>query len=207
MVLKETQVSFTGFPLFIKLICVFIANYKYLYNMEQVNIIEGESVSQNNLFIQEELIPCVELNKTFHHTITNYGFDNLSIALVNEIYRDGRVFSHFIEHWLTTTYPLVHISGCKDHDFIDPNNSEIIFDEKTFTKGGCKFMPSNMIGTGRTFNQSDFEEKANKLIYCIVSNIHFPEIKIRFIRGYILMKKYPKGIIHLKDHDELFHST
>ena len=64
-------------------------------------------------------------------------------------------------------------------------------------------MPSSMIGTGRIFNQSDFEKKANKLIYCIVSNINFPEIKIIFIRGSDLITKYPLGSIPFKDHDKI----
>lgn len=167
--------------------------------MEEMNINENES-----LF---EPIPSVELNKVFDFTIKNIGFDNLPNDTVNQIFKDGRVFSHFIEHWLASNYSLTHIKGCKDHDFIDPNNSEIHYDQKTFTKGGCKFMPSSMIGTGRIFNQSEFEKKASKLIYCIVSNINFPEIKIIFIRGSTLIIKYPTGIIPFNQHDILFNPT
>lgn len=57
--------------------------------------------------------------------------------------------------------------------------------KKLLQKGGCNFMPSRMIGTGRKFEKDEFEEKANKLIYCIVSNINFPH----------------------KDHDKLFNLT
>tara|TARA_B100000524_G_scaffold4207_1_gene2737 strand:- start:1034 stop:1552 length:519 start_codon:yes stop_codon:yes gene_type:complete len=169
--------------------------------MENMNINEIESLVQ-----LKELIPSVDLNKVFDFTIKNLGFDNLSNEKIIEILKDGRVFSHFIEHWLSMTFGLIHVSGCKDHDFTDPSNSEIFYDQKTFTKGGCKFMPSNMIGSGRIFNQSDFEKKANKLIYCIVSNINFPEIKIIFIRGSDLITKYPLGSIPFKDHDKIFSS-
>ena len=146
----------------------------------------------------------VILNKTFIHRIVNCGFDNLPISVTNEIFKDGRVFSHFIERWIEKNYPLKWIGGCQSYDFIDVNNEEIKYDEKTFTKGGCNFCPSNMLGQGRKFNKEVFEEKTKKLIFCIVSNINFPEIKIRFVKGVDLLVKYPKGKIPLKDHIKFF---
>jgi len=122
---------------------------------------------------------------------------------VNEIFKDGRPFSHFIENWLSSTYDLTLVTGCKSYDFIDSEGRK--YDEKTFTiKSGCKFMPSSMIGTGRTFDQKKFEESATHLIYVIVSNIHFPEIKIKFVRGEELMARYPNGEISLKDFNKFF---
>ena len=152
----------------------------------------------------QRVMTSVVLNKTDTHIINNYGFDDLPLDSVKEIFKDGRIFSHFIENWIQNKYPLLHVPGCKGHDFTDANNADIIYDEKTFTKGGCRFMPSSMIGTGRTFNQIEFNEKAANMVYCIVSNINFPEIKIIFIDGPELIKKYPKGTIPFKDHDHLF---
>ena len=146
----------------------------------------------------------VILNKTFIHTITNFGFGNLPIENVINILKDGRPFSHFIEKWLENNYPLKHISGCKQYDFIDSNDSNIKYDEKTFTKGGCNFCPSNMLGTGRKFNKEIFQEKAANMIYIIVSNINLPEIKIKFVSGCELIKIYPKGTIPLRDHVKFF---
>jgi len=146
----------------------------------------------------------IEFNKTYNFTIENFGFGGLDSEKIKDIFKDGRVFSHFIEPWLARQFHLQHIEGCKDHDFTDIGNPEIQYDQKTFTKGGCKFYPSNMIGTGRTFNQEKFQEKANKLIYIIVSNIDFPEIKIKFIKGSELIVKYPKGEIKSKDFIEFF---
>lgn len=148
----------------------------------------------------------IKYNTTFTHTLNGFGFDDLPQSELIDIFKDGRAFSYFIEPWLAMNYPLIHVTGCKDHDFIDANNNEIIFDEKTFTTRGCRFMPSSMIGTGRLFDQEKFEEKAKKMIYCIVSNINFPEIKIKFIPGTILIKTYPNGIIHIKEHNNLFSS-
>ena len=148
--------------------------------------------------------PSVELNTTFNHTIEEYNFDNLSLEQTKTIYMDGRVFSHFIEHWIAKNYSLTHVPGCKDHDFKDKIHSEIIYDQKTFTERGCSFCPSNMLVQGRKFEPSRFEEHCKKLIFCIVSNIHFPNIKIRFVKGTELFVKYPKGKIPLKDHIEFF---
>lgn len=146
----------------------------------------------------------VELNKTFTHTIENYAFDNLSEETCKEIYKDGRVFSHFIECWIAENYPLIHIKGCKKYDFTDKNFPEILYDEKTFTKGGCSFCPSNMLGQGRVFNKEIFEEKTKKMVFCIVSNTNFPEIKVRFMEGSVLLINYPNGKIPLKDEIKFF---
>lgn len=151
-----------------------------------------------------EKLCSVELNKTFEHKITNYKFDDLSEEICIEIFKDGRVFSHFIENWLETHYQLKHIKGCKSFDFIDKNNSNIFYDEKTFTKLGCKFCPSNMIGQGRKFDKEIFEKKTKKLIFCIVSNIDFPNIKVKFIKGEDLIKDYPNGKISFKNHIKFF---
>jgi hypothetical protein len=161
-----------------------------------------ESQPQTHIEIQTQC--SIELNKTFTHTIEEFSFGNLSKETIIEIFKDGRAFSHFIEPWLASHYPLKHIKGCKKYDFEDINNSQILYDEKTFTSGGCKFYPSNMIGEGRTFNQEIFEEKAKKLIYIIVSNVNFPEIKIKFVKGSDLILQYPKGEIKLNNMVEFF---
>jgi len=143
-------------------------------------------------------------NTTYTHNIENFSFGNVPKSIIIDTYKDGRAFSHFIEPWLAINYPLIHIKGCKKHDHIDINDENIKYDQKTFTKLGCKFMPSNMIGEGRTFNKEIFEEKAKNLIYIIVSNIHFPEIKIKFVRGVDIIVDYPDGKIPLKDFNKFF---
>jgi len=148
--------------------------------------------------------PSVELNKTFNHTIENYNFGNLPNEICIEILKDGRPFSHFIEKWIDHNYPLTHIPGKKGYDFIDKAYPEILYDEKTFTQNGCKFCPSNMLGQGRKFDQERFINHCEKLIFCIVSNINFPNIKIRFVRGVDLMKNYPRGEIPLNKIIEFF---
>ena len=146
----------------------------------------------------------VTLNKTYTHILPTPTFANLSSDEIIKIFKDGRPFSHFIEKWLEKNYPLIHITGCKDHDFIDKEFRDTKYDEKTFTSKGCKFCPSNMLGAGRSFNAEIFKEKSSKLIYCIVSNVNFPEIKIKFVNGTHLAEKYPKGNIPLSEHIKFF---
>ena len=145
------------------------------------------------------------LNETQTFIIENYSFGNLPKEELNEIYKDGREFAHIIEQWIPIQpqySSLTRVKGCKEYDFIDDEN--IKYDEKTFTCNGCRFSPSNMQGAGRTFDKEVFEKKAKNLIYCIVSNINFPEIKIKFVKGSELIKTYPKGKIPLNHHDKFF---
>jgi len=141
----------------------------------------------------------IKYNTTFTHIIENFSFGNLEKSAIISIYKDGRAFSHFIEPWLAINYPLIHVTGCKKYDHTDINDENIKYDQKTFTSRGCKFMPSNMIGEGRKFDKELFEENAKKLIYIIVSNVDFPEIKIRFVKGTDLIVDYPYGKIPSKD--------
>ena len=61
-----------------------------------------------------------------------------------------------------------------------------------------------MLGQGRVFDREIFEEKTKKLIFCIVSNVNFPIIKIRFVRGIELLQRYQNGIIPFREHDDFF---
>jgi hypothetical protein len=146
----------------------------------------------------------VELDTTFTHDIYKFEFADLPRDDVIAIYKDGRVFSHFIEKWICNHFPLTHVGGCKKYDFVDNNYPDTKYDEKTFTKGGCHFCPSNMLGQGRKFDETIFREKTLGMIFAIVSNVQFPRIKIKFMRGANLLKMYPKAHIPLKDHDKFF---
>ena len=150
------------------------------------------------------LVQEIELNKTYTHVLSNYGFDCLSPQIIEQIFKDGRAFSHFIEPWLAEKYPLNHITGCKKYDHTSKSDESILYDQKTFTARGCNIKPSNMIGEGRKFDEEIFKEKASKLIYIIVSNINFPEKKVKFVRGTELLLKYPGGKIPSKHFEEFF---
>ena len=168
------------------------------------DIIQQLSLDSDNSSSNKPVEPSVTLNKTFDHKLENLSFDCLSQEVVFEILKDGRCFSHFIEKWLSEKYPLIHIPGCKKYDFIDKKTEDIKYDEKTFTKNGCYFLPSNMIGAGRKVDIEEFTKKANELIYIIVSNINLPQIKVKFIKGSKLLEKYPSGKISFDEHNKLF---
>ena len=146
----------------------------------------------------------VIFNKTFTSTIQDISFGNLPQEILRNLFSDGRIFSHFMERILAQDYGLTHVTGCKGHDLVDPNDPQIKYEQKTFTGNGCKFMPSNMIGQGRHFDKAVFDEKSKGLNYIIVSNLRFPEIKVRFIKGSDLATMYPMGEIKSKDHDKFF---
>ena len=61
-----------------------------------------------------------------------------------------------------------------------------------------------MKGQGRTFDKDVFENKTKRLVFCCVSNINFPEIKVKFIQGKDLLQQYPSGFIPLKDFSKFF---
>jgi hypothetical protein len=144
------------------------------------------------------------MNQVHRFTLSNVAFDCLPSEQVATIFKDGRVFSHLIEPWLAQKFPITHVTGCKEYDFVDNVDPNIKYDQKTFTAGGCKYYPSSMIGTGRKFDRELFEEKANKLIYILVSNICFPEIRVKFVTGADLMAQYPKGEIPYAHYGKFF---
>lgn len=146
----------------------------------------------------------IELNKTYTFLIEDVSFSSLSEETIREIFLDGRAFSHFIEPWLATQFPLKHIKGCKEYDHIGLNDPETLYDAKTMTRLGCKFCPSNMLGAGRHFDSGVFIEKAKKLVYIIVCNIDFPKIQVRFVRGEELATRYPNGSIPLSDRSAFY---
>ena len=152
-----------------------------------------------------KLNPNVPLNVTHTYRIDFTPLPDLTLEATYGLFSNGSFFAPYIEQWLVTKYPsLVHVKGCKNWDFYDARHHSILYDEKTFTKSGLKFCPSSMIGTGRKFDKEKFIRKANRLIYCFVSNINLPEVKVRFVRGSDLVGAYPTGNIPSKDHGKIF---
>ena len=141
---------------------------------------------------------------TLTYTIENFAFSTLTRDQLIDIYWDGRTFSRLSEVEINNKYEMLEFVDKKHHDFIHKNNDQIKYEQKTFTQRGCKCCPSAMVGAGRSFDLERFTQIAGDLIYIIVSNVNFPEIKIKFIHGRDLIEKYPTGQIPSKDHDEFF---
>ena len=138
-------------------------------------------------------------NIKFEFELEKIVIDNLEKDKINLLFQDGRVFSHFIESWLDNNCErLQKVNGCKNHDFIDIKTN-IKYEQKTWTRNGLTFIPSNMLGSQRKINISKFEYMTKKRKFIIVNNIYFPKIKIKFLDGYTLLEKYPSGITREKN--------
>lgn len=145
----------------------------------------------------------IELNKTYNFTIDNFAFGDLTASEMVDVLLDGRFSSPFLERQLTKWFPeLIHVTGNKDHDHYDQRGN--LYDAKNFTKNGLKFKPSNQLGQGRTFNREVAHKKANKLIYICCDVVDFPEIRVKFVNGSQLVKKYPLCEVPKKDREVLF---
>ena len=119
--------------------------------------------------------PSVELNETQHHIIYNFGFSNLSLETNQTIFKDKYVFLKFIEKWICKNYPINFNGHFEDH-----YDNSVIYNIYVFTQDGCVI-----------------DERDKKNIICIVSNIDFPTINIRFIKGIDIFKMFKNGNITL----------
>ena len=134
-----------------------------------------------------------------------FSFGNLSESSLKEVYRDGRVASHLLEVQLEHWFPeLKHVKGCKGHDHVSRHNEDVLYDAKSFTRGGCKFMPSNMLGTGRSFDAGSFAEKTSNMQYIICDIVDFPRVRVVFREGRELASEYPTGVISPNKRCEIF---
>jgi hypothetical protein len=148
-----------------------------------------------------------EYNKVYHFDLTGtYSFGGLSEEELNATFQNGSTASLPFERQLTKWFPeLTHIPGCKRHDHIDEESKR--YDAKGFTESsGCKFLPSSMVGTGRTVNLEKLKERVQYLDggYPIIDIIDFPKIRVIFKRSKELLRDYPNGKISLKEREVLF---
>lgn len=155
------------------------------------------------------------LNKVYSFTDMDMSFGTLSEAECIEIFSDGRVCSHFLERQLTKWFPDLYRVDQKGYDHIEVSDlnrfnedksvfNGIKYDQKSFTKRGVRFNPSNQIGAGRKFNQEVATEHANSLIYIITDITNLPTVNVVFKQGSDLILNYPKCHIPLKDMSYLF---
>ena len=143
-----------------------------------------------------------KLNKTFEFNLTNISFDNIPSDKLIKLFTDGRHASHILELWIETNFVGVKKHNVKDHDFIDDSNN--FMEAKNFTKNGAKFMPSRMLGVGRKYIEEEAHKVIKSNIYVITDINDMPKIKMKFIKGIDLLKKYPNAIIPFKLRDEFF---
>tara|TARA_B100000287_G_scaffold390175_1_gene400809 strand:- start:127 stop:576 length:450 start_codon:yes stop_codon:yes gene_type:complete len=143
-----------------------------------------------------------ELNKIFKVTLKNISFDNIPTHKLIKLFKDGRHASHILELWIETNFEGIKKIDVKNHDFV--NGKDDYMEAKNFTKHGAKFMPSRMLGVGRKYIKEEADKVIKSNIYIITDINDMPTIRVKFVKGANLLKKYPKAIIPFKLRDEFF---
>jgi len=146
----------------------------------------------------------IELNKVYNKEIIDFSFGELSREELIELLKDGRFASPFMEKMVTKWFPELTNVNKKHYDHVDIEGNKV--EQKGFTRNGCKFIPSNMIGVGRHKDLNKLAEgiEEHYLTYCVVDIIEFPSIKIKFVDGKKLLSEYPSGEIRPNQREELF---
>ena len=144
-----------------------------------------------------------ELNKTYHKKFEDVKFDNLDEVSLLKAFLNGSTISRFIELWLARNYDKLMDSDTVEYDLWDFEKKRKV-EVKSFTKGGCNFMPSYMIGAGRKLEEEKAYEYIDGKIFCIVDIIDYPNIYYKFIEGDVLQWDYPKYKIPIKQRTTFF---
>lgn len=146
----------------------------------------------------------IKYNKTYNFTI-EASFGTLPKTVLEEVLKDGRLASHFLERQLEVWFPELTFVNAKGYDHVR-KNSDILYDQKCFTKGGLGFAPSRMIGAGRKIDLNEAHAHAKTIDYIACDIIDFPKVKVRFVKGSDLVEKYPSCRVRPNQREELFTS-
>ena len=149
----------------------------------------------------------ITLDRNYTFTISNYSWGDLDVNWLRLMFRDGRICTPFIQLQLPIWFPELMYVNESGYDHIGLNNQK--YEHKSFTKGGCIFAPSNMVGKGRQMHPNLVVEhiKKTNLIYIITGITEFPKILVRFVDGTKLINMYPACKISKKAHDSFFNLT
>ena len=93
-----------------------------------------------------------EMNKTYNYKFEDVKFDNLDEVSLLKAFMHGSTISRFIELWLARNYDKLMDSDTPEYDLWDFEKKRKV-EVKSFTKSGCRFMPSYMIGAGRKLDE------------------------------------------------------
>jgi hypothetical protein len=146
----------------------------------------------------------LEINKTYTFKIENFQFGDLTSDVLTLMFKDGRICSPFIQMQLQVWFPTLKYVNAAGFDHIAIDGQK--FEHKSFTKGGCNFAPSSMVGSGRKVEPTLVMEHIVKenLKYCVVDIVNFPVIRVRFEMGLDMIQKYGKCKIPFKDRETFF---
>jgi hypothetical protein len=145
----------------------------------------------------------IEYNSPYYFHISDVAFGTLSTKILCDLFKDGRVVSHFLEMQLEVWFPNLLFEDGRgyDHRCLE---TDVLYDAKCFTKRGTNFCPSVMIGAGRKVNEEELHNHATSMNYIICDVYDFPKVRVIFKRGEELLNDYPKGKIPFKDREKIF---
>jgi hypothetical protein len=141
-------------------------------------------------------------NKNYNFKI-NATFGDLPTSVLEKVLKDGRLASHFLERQLEVWFPELTFVNAKGYDHVR-KGSDILYDQKCFTKGGLGFAPSKMLGAGRKINIEEAHAHANTIDYIACDITEFPKVVVRFVKGSDLVEKYPTCKVKYNQREELF---
>lgn len=125
----------------------------------------------------------IKCDVIYKKIVNNLSFDILPEEKFIKLIQDGRIGSRFMEQLIPCYFPNL-INSENGNSPYDMKRDKILYDEKTLTKNGISFTPSNQKGQGREFNEKDFIKRNNELNYFIAVDVrNFPTIEIVFIES------------------------
>lgn len=142
----------------------------------------------------------IEINRVYDFYCPA-SFGSLSQEKIDELFRDGRNSSGFLELQLEEWFPSLKFEDGRGYDHKDDEGN--LYDAKCFTRRGSKFCPSVMIGAGRQVDEDLLWKHAEKIIYIFCDVVEFPKVRVVFKRGSD-MRNYKKGSIPFGDRNVLF---
>jgi len=131
----------------------------------------------------------IEYNKNYDFVV-NASFADIDTDVINVMFQDGRIASHFLERQLEKWFPELQFVNGKGFDHKN-KNSDVLYDAKCFTRSGLSYAPSVMLGAGRKIVKEDAHSHANSIDYIACDIINFPSVRIRFVYGADMVKLYP----------------
>jgi len=144
----------------------------------------------------------VEYNKTFTFEV-DASFGLLSKEVINEMFKDGRVASKFLENHIPVWFPELEFVDAHGYDHVNKETGRKL-DAKCFTKGGLTYAPSNMLGGGRKIINEVAHEHAHEIDYIACDIVDFPSVRIRFVNGSDLVEQFPNCKIPKSKREEFF---
>ena len=146
-----------------------------------------------------------EVDVPYPMLIMNYSFGNVPMSTLDELFKDGRVISRFIEAEVAERFEglrLAESTNANGYDIVGRGGKKL--EVKTFTKGGCKFVPSYMVGSGRKIDAEKARKETVAKYLCLADVTEFPYVSVVFKRFDDVWEQYPKGSISPNKREELF---